>query len=224
MTQSTEQNLDSLARNFRTAVINPKSKWKYVIGISGVVVGTLLQLLLWHWVMPNRFIIYYPVIILTSWFGGWHSGIVATLLSAIFVNIFFMEPYSILHFKSPDLVQLIIFVSIDFLITFLNSVFISREKFLNQLALSERHFRLLYETMIQGVVYQDAEGNIISMNPAAEKILGKTKEEFLDETSVTVEHHTIKEDGSPFPGNEHPSMVALKEGIARHGMKKLRVM
>lgn len=77
---------------------------------------------------------------------------------------------------------------------------------------SEEHYRLLYETMLQGVVYQDADGKIISMNPAAVRILGKTPEEFLGETSVSVEHDTIRPDGSPFPGEEHPAMEALRTG------------
>jgi PAS domain S-box-containing protein len=77
---------------------------------------------------------------------------------------------------------------------------------------SEQHSRLLYETMLQGVVYQDASGKIISMNPAAERILGKTPAEFLGSSSVGEEHLTIREDGSPFPGLEHPSMVSLRTG------------
>jgi len=47
---------------------------------------------------------------------------------------------------------------------------------------SVEHYRLLAETMLQGVVYQDATGKIITMNPAAERILGKTPEEFLGST------------------------------------------
>jgi signal transduction histidine kinase len=81
-----------------------------------------------------------------------------------------------------------------------------------QLARSERRHRLLFETMLQGVVYQDADGKILSMNPAAERILGKTPTEFLGRTSVDEEHHTIREDGSFFPGLEHPSMVSLRTG------------
>ena len=73
-------------------------------------------------------------------------------------------------------------------------------------------YRLLAETMLQGVVHQDADGQIISMNPAAEMILGKSPDEFLHETSTSVEHHTIRGDGSLFPGDEHPAMVALHTG------------
>jgi len=78
--------------------------------------------------------------------------------------------------------------------------------------ISEDNYRLLFETMRQGVVYQDADGKILSMNPAAGHILGKTPGEFLGRTSVDEEHHTLHEDGSPFPGLEHPSMVALRTG------------
>jgi PAS domain S-box-containing protein len=38
---------------------------------------------------------------------------------------------------------------------------------------SEQHYRLLFDTMLQGMVYQDADGKIISMNPSAEMILAK---------------------------------------------------
>jgi signal transduction histidine kinase/ActR/RegA family two-component response regulator len=56
------------------------------------------------------------------------------------------------------------------------------------------------------------DGNIISMNPAAERILGKTPAEFLRDASADVESHAIREDGSPLPGLEHPSMITLRTG------------
>ena len=77
---------------------------------------------------------------------------------------------------------------------------------------SEERHRLLAETMLQGVVHQDAAGAIIAMNPAAEAILGKSREQFVGSCSVREEHDTIREDGSPFPGREHPAMVALRTG------------
>ena len=79
---------------------------------------------------------------------------------------------------------------------------------------SEERHKVLFETMSQGVVHQDSEGKIVSMNPAAEQILGKAHEDFLGSSSVGEEHDTIREDGSPFPGLEHPSMVSLRTGLA----------
>jgi PAS domain S-box-containing protein len=77
---------------------------------------------------------------------------------------------------------------------------------------SEERYRLLAETMLQGVIHQNADGTIISLNPAAERILGKSREELLGGTSAQVEHLTIRENGERFPGREHPAMRALQTG------------
>lgn len=37
---------------------------------------------------------------------------------------------------------------------------------------AEERYRTLFETMLHGVVYQDAEGVIVAVNPAAADILG----------------------------------------------------
>jgi len=66
------------------------------------------------------------------------------------------------------------------------------------------------------VVYQDAEGSIIAANPAAERILGLTADEMQGRTSHDPRWRSVREDGSIFPGNEHPAMVALRTGEAVH--------
>jgi len=86
------------------------------------------------------------------------------------------------------------------------------------LRISEERHRLLAETMLQGVVHQGADGRIIAMNPAAERILGKSRERFMGSDSVQEEHDTVRADGTPFPGEEHPSMVALRTGEPVRGV------
>jgi PAS domain S-box-containing protein len=77
---------------------------------------------------------------------------------------------------------------------------------------SEEKHRTLFETMTQGVVYQNVDGNIISANSAAENILGLTIDQMVGRTSMDPRWKSIHEDGSDFPGDTHPSMVALKTG------------
>lgn len=77
---------------------------------------------------------------------------------------------------------------------------------------SEQKFRTLFETMGQGVVYQDNSGRIINMNRAAEHILGIDINMAQNMTSESSEWGSLREDGTPFPGREHPSMVALRIG------------
>lgn len=86
------------------------------------------------------------------------------------------------------------------------------------LRVSEERYRLVAETMLFGVVHQDADGTIIAINPAAKRILGRDDEEFLGSTSIRQGQYTIHEDGSPFPGAEHPAMVALRTGKPSFGV------
>ena len=79
-------------------------------------------------------------------------------------------------------------------------------------AQKDEEHRRLFETMAQGVIYQNTEGKIISANPAAARILGLTHTEMLTRTSNTPDWNVIDEDGNPIPGSEHPTMVALRTG------------
>jgi PAS domain S-box-containing protein/putative nucleotidyltransferase with HDIG domain len=76
----------------------------------------------------------------------------------------------------------------------------------------EEQYHLLFETMSQGVIFQDAGGRIISANPAALKILGLTDDQITGRTPYDPRWRAIHEDGSDYSGAEHPSMLALKSG------------
>ncbi len=90
---------------------------------------------------------------------------------------------------------------------------ISRRKQAEQaLQESEKKHRRLYETMAQGVIYQTADGKIASANPAGERILGITTDQMSGKTSMDSRWKMIKEDGTPVPGIEHPTMIALRTG------------
>jgi PAS domain S-box-containing protein len=80
------------------------------------------------------------------------------------------------------------------------------------LKVSEERYRYLFDTIDQGIVYQDSEGKIISANIAAQQILGLTLDEMQGRTSTDPRWKSIHEDGSDFPGEDHPAMVALKTG------------
>jgi PAS domain S-box-containing protein len=94
-------------------------------------------------------------------------------------------------------------------------VFVDSSKDVNhqvELEESEERHRNLFECMGQGVVYQDADGQIIMANPAAERILGLTVDQMRGRQSIDPRWRAMRADGSDFPGEEHPSMVALRTG------------
>ncbi len=77
---------------------------------------------------------------------------------------------------------------------------------------SEEKHRRLFETMALGVVYQAADGRIISVNPAAERILGRTFDQMQGKTSMDPHWGMIEEDGTAVSGTDHPAMIALRTG------------
>jgi PAS domain S-box-containing protein len=75
-------------------------------------------------------------------------------------------------------------------------------------ALAER-VSMTFDAMAEGVVVQDATGQIISSNRRAAEILGLTPDQLNGRTSIDPRWRSIRPDGSPFPGSEHPAMEAL---------------
>lgn len=68
------------------------------------------------------------------------------------------------------------------------------------------------QNLTEGVVLQDAAHKIVEFNSAALDVLGLTADQLTGKTSMDLDWQAIREDGSPFPGNEHPSVVAVTTG------------
>ena len=77
---------------------------------------------------------------------------------------------------------------------------------------SEVEYRTLFDTMVDGIFYQLADGCLIDVNPAALEMFGLNRDEFLGRTSEHQAWKVIQPDGTPFLPQHHPSMVALKTG------------
>ncbi len=63
-----------------------------------------------------------------------------------------------------------------------------------------------------GLVLQDVDGHIVECNAAATEILGLSYDEILGRTSRDIDWGAVREDGTDFPGAEHPAMLALDTG------------
>ena len=87
-----------------------------------------------------------------------------------------------------------------------------RKKAADILAESELKHRTLFETMVQGVIYQDADGNIVEANPAAQEILGLSLDQMQGRASSDPRWRTVSEDYSDFPAETQPAIVALNTG------------
>jgi PAS domain S-box-containing protein len=77
---------------------------------------------------------------------------------------------------------------------------------------SEARYRSVVLAMTDGIVVHGPQGEIVTSNPSAERVLGLTEDQLAGRTSFDPRWRAIHEDGSPFPGEEHPGWVTLKTG------------
>lgn len=90
--------------------------------------------------------------------------------------------------------------------------FESKNVLLKALQESEECYRSVVTVLSEGVVFQQADGQITACNSSAEQILGLTQDQMIGRTSLDPCWQAIHEDGSPFPGETHPAMVTLRTG------------
>jgi PAS domain S-box-containing protein len=83
---------------------------------------------------------------------------------------------------------------------------------------SEARYRMLFESMNQGVFVQQADGRLVDVNPALLRMIGLTREEFLSRTSLSAAWDLVREDGTALSGPQHPSMVAMQRGQPVHNV------
>ena len=87
-----------------------------------------------------------------------------------------------------------------------------------QLQESEERYRSVVTALAEGIVLQDKEGKILTSNVSAERILGLTLDQMMGRTSTDPRWRAVHEDGSLFPGDQHPAMVTLRTGEPQHNV------
>ncbi len=70
----------------------------------------------------------------------------------------------------------------------------------------------VFAAMSEGVMIQGRSGEILEANAAALGILGLSLAELTGRTSMDPRWQAVREDGTAFPGTEHPAMVTLRTG------------
>jgi PAS domain S-box-containing protein len=70
----------------------------------------------------------------------------------------------------------------------------------------------IIESMVEGVVVQQADGSIFTCNTSAQTILGLSFEQMVGRRSVDPSWRCVHEDLSEWPGQSHPGMLALATG------------
>ncbi len=83
----------------------------------------------------------------------------------------------------------------------------------------------LYKTIVDltenGIILQSRTGKILTWNKGAEKVFGFKESEVVGINALEAQWESFYEDGSPYPPEEHPSMVTFKTGKPCSGVNML---
>ncbi len=83
---------------------------------------------------------------------------------------------------------------------------------------SEERYRSVIAVMEEGVLVYDAEGEIITSNPAAATIIGIPADEMKGMRPFDLPSKAFHENGMPFRPDEYPTLVTLRTGRPCHNV------
>lgn len=85
-----------------------------------------------------------------------------------------------------------------------------------ELARNRKYVQAVLDAVSAGILVQRADGEIIHANRTVESIFGSRIPTVVGRTSADPQWRMILEDGTPVPGDEHPSMITLRTGKPLH--------
>jgi diguanylate cyclase (GGDEF)-like protein/PAS domain S-box-containing protein len=88
-----------------------------------------------------------------------------------------------------------------------------------QTAMLARPWRALMAAVASGLTVQDANGTIVDCNPAAEGLLGLSRDQILGRTLTDPRWRALDAEGYDLPGHLHPAMHTLRSGEPVNGFE-----
>ncbi|MDO8778359.1 MAG: PAS domain S-box protein [Burkholderiaceae bacterium] len=77
---------------------------------------------------------------------------------------------------------------------------------------NEERLAEIFFAISEGLIFQNKDGIIIDVNPAAEQLLSLSRNELLGMSCMDSRWPVVRDDGTRFLGHQHPAMVALRTG------------
>ncbi|MBD1937425.1 PAS domain S-box protein [Microcoleus sp. FACHB-68] len=151
---------------------------RYGVAVLAVALALLLTLLLKPLLQTTPTALFLGAVALSSWYGGFPSGLLATILSALCLDYFFLKSgYSIQAIALQDILLLSLFILVALMISSLNAARLKAEK---RVRVSEENFRLLVQGVKDYAIFMiDPDGYIVSWNEGAENIKGYKAKEII---------------------------------------------
>ncbi|GAB4234591.1 MAG: hypothetical protein Kow00121_62340 [Elainellaceae cyanobacterium] len=160
----------------------PTQLLQYSVALLSVAVALGVNLLLRPYLEPTPTPVFFAAVMISAWYGGLVPGLLATALSTLAINYFYIEPFHSLGLPSVGYVaRLSVFVMAATLINSLNQAQRSAQRRaeanLQALRNSETRFSRLAESGIIGTLVADLNGSVVDANDAFLQMIGYSRED-----------------------------------------------
>jgi PAS domain S-box-containing protein len=147
----------------------PSPLLRCTVAVGVVAIATVLTLLLWRWIDPLAFLVYFLAVMAAGWYGGLGPGLLATVLSVLTAHYFILHPQYAWAISPGALTRMGLFALAGTLISILNEA--QRRARLSEQAQRER-LAVTLTSIGDAVITTDAEGRVTFLNRVAETLTG----------------------------------------------------
>lgn len=171
--------------------------WKYrssrKIDTRLIRYGTALVLIFLAMIVTNLrpalfespYLLYFSAIILTAVCSGLGPSFLAIGLAALLIRFLYISPRFSLYFGSnfEDMERMAVFVFVSLIVS---SLVAGLRKERNELRETEERYRILAETASDAIIVVSERGDIVFVNPVAERMFGQTSDHLVGHNLNTI--------------------------------------
>ncbi len=187
---------------------------RYGIALSAVVVAFVATYTTWPLLKPTPWAFFFAAVMASAWFGGQGPSLVATAVTAILGQYFFIEPYGSFTIGADGLVPILVFLAVSLFMGLLAS---DRRRAEGHERAERTRFQATVTSIGDAVIATDAAGRVTFMNGVAEELTGWSAPEAegrrLEEVFVIVNAETRKPAPSPVKNVLGTGRI---QGLANH--------
>jgi PAS domain S-box-containing protein len=152
------------------AHVGPRSRWlPYLVTVIAVAIALVLSILLDDLIENTPFLLFWPVVVVSAWYGGRGAGLLATALTALSVNYYVQEPKGQLALYPNTILSVCIFLIIALVISWFSS---GRRRAEDETRLARDWLSVTLTSVGDGIIATDTEGKITFINPVTAALTG----------------------------------------------------